>query len=388
MLTVATVFLDGEISGTPRRIYRISRYLDQKRFRSVVIIPKADGEFAALLRTIGATVFEVDNLVRPRRTLRVGATANWITRILPNILRVRSILSAERADVMHAYGMSQITGPLACLGLPTKVVWHINDDSVPSFIGRRFVRVMRVLSDRVTVSSRALAAKYFSRRAVANLGHNDVLYSTVDVLHFKPTLSRTECRRQLGIRPEEPVIGMIGNVAPAKGQREFIRAAALLKRRISTGVRFLMAGRALELRADYAEEVKSLIESHDLTGQLIQLGYRNDIPDLLNAIDILVVPSIWEPLGVIVMEAMAIGTPIVASNSGGVPEMIRNGQEGVLVPPMCPEAIADAVEMLLQKPEIALTLAKNGHARLRSTFAPEIAAETYERLYAELVGQS
>jgi glycosyltransferase involved in cell wall biosynthesis len=118
---------------------------------------------------------------------------------------------------------------------------------------------------------------------------------------------------------------------------------------------------------------------------VITLGYRNDIPNLLDAMDILVVPSLWEPLGVIVMEGMAMKKPIVATNAGGVPEMVRDGKEALLVPPSAPTAIAEAVESLFKSEQMAQRLADAGFERLRSTFAPESAASRYQEVYMKLL---
>jgi glycosyltransferase involved in cell wall biosynthesis len=284
--------------------------------------------------------------------------------------------------------MSQVIAPLASIGLTCKVVWHINDDSVPTGLGRPFLKVMQWMSDRVTVSSGALAGKYFGAKDAVGLGLTDILYSTVDLDDFKATRPRDATRAAFGIEPADVVVGMIGNVAPAKGQREFIEAAGLLSKRTGKRVRFLMVGRTLPLRVGYADEVKRLVDRLGLGTQLVQLGYRNDIPDLLAAMDILVVPSLWEPLGVIVMEGMAMSKPIVASNTGGIPEMVCDGRDALLIPPSNPAAMAQAVESLLDSPQFALRLAESAHARMKATFAPEAAAAMYEHLYFRLLNQT
>ena len=245
---------------------------------------------------------------------------------------------------------------------------------------------MRGLSDRVTVSSRALAERYFGREGATCASSTDVLYSTVDLDDFKATRPREATRAELGICRDEVVIGMVGNVTPAKGQKDFVQAAALLCGQTGRRLRFLMAGRSLPLKVEYAREVESLVERLGLGSQVIKLGYRNDVPNLLDAMDVMVVPSLWEPLGVIVMEGMAMKKAIVATNAGGIPEMVRDGQEALLVPPSRPEAMAQALRALIESPQLAQRLAKSGCARLKSAFAPEAAAAKYEELYIGLLG--
>jgi glycosyltransferase involved in cell wall biosynthesis len=148
-----------------------------------------------------------------------------------------------------------------------------------------------------------------------------------------------------------------------------------------------MAGRTLALKAAYALELDRLIERLGIGPQVIKVGYRNDVPNLLDGMDVLVVPSLWEPLGVIVMEGMAMKKAMVATDAGGIPEMLRDGREALLVPPSAPAAIAAAVELLIQSPDLARRLAEAASARLKSAFAPEAAAAKYERLYTSLIGE-
>ncbi len=194
-------------------------------------------------------------------------------------------------------------------------------------------------------------------------------------------------RADLGLRDDEKLIGMIGNFEPSKGHLDFLNAAAILKRQSNHPVRFLIAGRELELRHPYALQVKERIEQLQLVGDVILAGYRSDIPDLLSAIDVLVVPSIWEPLGVIVMEGMAAGKPVVATNAGGIPEMLRHNEHGLLFPPHDADNLASCVEFLLDNPEIAHGFGKTAKARIWNGFTPEKAANAYERVYFSLMAE-
>jgi glycosyltransferase involved in cell wall biosynthesis len=119
-----------------------------------------------------------------------------------------------------------------------------------------------------------------------------------------------------------------------------------------------------------------------LRDRLHLLGLRDDIETLLRAADVFVQPSRSEGLPLAVLEAMAVGLPVVASRVGGIPEAVRDGETGVLVPPSQPAALAEELRKLLESPERRLELARAGRRRVREAFSLEAMLEKYLALYA------
>ncbi|MCL4552105.1 MAG: glycosyltransferase, partial [Candidatus Marsarchaeota archaeon] len=192
-------------------------------------------------------------------------------------------------------------------------------------------------------------------------------------------------RAKLGLQDNERLIGMIGHFHWFKGHLDFLGAAAILKERTAHRLKFLIVGRELELRRSYPLLVKEKIDRLQLNEEMILAGYRKDVPDLLNAMDVLVVPSIYEPLGVIVMEGMAAGKPIVASRVGGIPEMVIDGEHALLFPSRDVQCLAACIERLLDEPELVRDLGAKARARVCERFSPEMAAAAYEHLYDSIL---
>lgn len=383
VITIATVFLDEKISGTPRRILRICKYLDRSRFRPVVVIPKGDGEFAQLLREIDVTVHEVSNLKRPRYSLDPRLFLEWIWNLPTNLKDVQQILQDEKVDIVHAYGLTQITGPLSAHACGTRLVWHINDDATPKPLAHLLIRLIKKPQDRIVLTSKALGEHYFGAQ------HSwqekmDILYSTVDLHDFYPKKDRNLIRQELGVDDNEILVGMLANFNPMKGHIVFLEAAALLSQDFSK-LKFLIGGRKLDLRRSYYNKVKERIDRLGLANKVIMVGYRQDVPDVLNALDVLVVPSTWEPLGVIVMEGMAASKPIVATDAGGIPEMIDNGVHGLLFPSEDRDKLVASVSRTLTDPALAQRLSSNAHERVWKEFSPERAAAAYEHVYSSIL---
>jgi glycosyltransferase involved in cell wall biosynthesis len=179
-----------------------------------------------------------------------------------------------------------------------------------------------------------------------------VVHPPVDLDRYRPEGDRAAVRRRLGLG-DVPVVGVVAQLTPWKGQETAVRALPAI-RACHPGARLLLAGEAVFVeratRYDNRAYIASLHRTIDELGLgscVTFLGQRDDVPDVLRALDVLLVPSWEEPFGLVMIEAMAVGTPVVATNCGGPAEVIRNGENGRLVAPDRPEAWAEAAAELL-----------------------------------------
>ena len=184
-------------------------------------------------------------------------------------------------------------------------------------------------------------------------------------------------RRDLGVTPERPLIGMVANVRASKGHEFFIRAARMVADQQPEAF-FVISG---DLHPELAPPLFRLVEELRLTNHLKFIGFRQDVPALLSDLDIFVLPSTSEGFPLVVLEAMAASRPIVASNCGGVSEMIRNGETGLLVPIGNAEAIARQVSALLHDRRRAAALGAAAHREVSDHFSMEQMIARYEQLY-------
>src|SRR5262249_40268013 len=139
---------------------------------------------------------------------------------------------------------------------------------------------------------------------------------------------------------------IVARLHPEKGYEYLFRALAWLKNALDRPVLLLVAGRG-PLEGQYREEARAA-RCDDVVRFL---GFRGDVPDLMAAADLVVLPSVAEAFGIVLTEALYLGTPVVASNVGGIPEIVTDGIDGVLVPPADSDALAGAIATLLQDPE-------------------------------------
>lgn len=180
---------------------------------------------------------------------------------------------------------------------------------------------------------------------------------------------------------ERPIICMVTRFTPEKGCQYFIEAAKIVTRRISKA-NFLIIGGALTSREKGMErELKNLIKKIKVSNQVLFIGFHADVMKILSGVDILVLPSLSEGFGLVILEAMATKRPVVASNVGGILEVVVDGETGFLVPPKNPEAIAEKVIFLLKNPQIAKKMGEKGYLRVKENFTQERMVREYEKLY-------
>jgi glycosyltransferase involved in cell wall biosynthesis len=223
--------------------------------------------------------------------------------------------------------------------------------------------------------------------------HVEVVANAVELDRFDPCLvSRGQARGRLGLGRGEPVLGVVGQVTPWKAQSDAIRATSQLVSRWPD-LKLLVVGsvkfRTGSTRYDndaYMASLHRLVEELDLRDHVCFLGEREDVPDVLRALDLLLVPSWEEPFGRVVIEAMAMRTPVVATSLGGPAEVIDDGVDGRLLRPCDPGRWARAIEGLLADPGRLEAMGLAGRAKAVKRFdqrsqAARI-AELYERLLA------
>jgi glycosyltransferase involved in cell wall biosynthesis len=186
-------------------------------------------------------------------------------------------------------------------------------------------------------------------------------------------------RHELGVEADDFLVGNVGRLALQKGQRHLIAAMPLLLERVPRAHAVIAGGGDLE---DY---LRDLAEEAGVAERVHVLGPRKDVPALMHAIDAFAMPSIWEGFGLVLLEAMAAGRPIVASRVATIPEVVVDGETGLLVAPGDPRALADALAVLAHQPALARQLGEAGRERLRRQFSIEKMVGDTESLYRELL---
>ncbi len=297
---------------------------------------------------------------------------------LASALRIASVTRAIRPHVVHWHAArAHALGAIAALFAPgpKRVLSRRVDFRVRGSLGSRLlyslpVEAIVAISDGV---KEALVQSGIPRDGIR------VIPSGIDFAPFDTPFDRAAARARLGLAPEQVLAIQVAALAPHKSQTTLLKSAALLREQAPRLVIWI-AGEG-SLRDSLTAEHARL----ELGDRVRFLGFRDDIPDLLRAADLFVLSSYLEGLGTSILDAMAAGLPVVATSVGGVPEIVKDGETGILVPPLEPEALAHALARMADDSGMRDRLGSNGRSLARSYDADRTAFRTRE-LYLEVLG--
>jgi glycosyltransferase involved in cell wall biosynthesis len=301
---------------------------------------------------------------------RPGLDPGWV-------IRFARRLSRERIDVLHSheFGMNSYGGAAALISrTPAISTIHGRHWVVDRLRRRVAYRVLRALGIPVVAVSRDLAGFLEQRLGLAP-GRLEVVHNGIPI---EPALGteeraarRAALRSELGVPPKLPLLIAVGNLYPVKDHATLLRALSLLP-----DAWLAIAGRGGE-----EENLRRLARELGIAERVHLLGLRDDIPRLLAAGDVFVQPSRSEGLPLAVLEAMAQGIPVVATDVGGVGEAVSDAETGYLVRPGDPAGLATAVGRILDSPDRGAALAAAANARVREEFSVEHMLARYRELY-------
>jgi L-malate glycosyltransferase len=318
------------------------------------------------------------------RALAEMAIAGW---------QVRRAAASHRADLVHANSIrAGLVLALARLGRTSRVV-HVRDCLPPSRMGDAALRLFARTATRVIANSNYTAA---SVRAAAPHADIDVVHNPVELARFDPQqIDRSAARARLGEAGADGrlLLGVVAQLSPWKGQDTAIEALARL---VGQGLdaHLLLVGAAKFVarstrfdNEDYVAGLRELVARIGLEGRVSWLGEREDVPELIRAMDVLLLPSWEEPFGRALIEAMALGVPVVATDVGGPMEIVEQGRQGYLVAPRRADDWAQAIERLARSPDEAAAMGRAGRERARALFTIDrhvrATLDVYERAIAD-----
>ena len=369
-LRVALVFEFGSLNGGEHSMLGV---LDQLQGRAVEFIALAPGEgpLKAGLESRGIRTLPFD--VRDPGGHR---------RSREELLReLRSKLAETNCDLVHgnSLSMGRLTGVIA-EHLPVPCVAHLRD----------IIKLRNSAVRDLNGNARLVAVSQATREYHMAQGLSEerllTIYNGVDTERFQPRPSDGELRRELGLSPGDFLVLTVGQIGLRKGQDILAEAAALLRPKLPNA-HYLLAGQRCSNKEEslrFEEQVIARLRNLGAGGHLHLLGYREDMPRLMNAADVLVHPAHQEPLGRVLLEAAAAGLPIIATDVGGTGEILRDGESALLVPPADPKSLAEAILKLAGDPKLQSRLANKARQRMLNDFPIQTAANNLHALWNEV----
>lgn len=291
------------------------------------------------------------------------------------LLRLRALMRARRVDLVHTH--SSVDSWLATVAAKSLRLPVVRSRHVTIPILKRRALIYR-LADHVIATGDAVAARV--RDVGIPASRISAISAGVDTTRFHPGVSGRSVREELGLAAGGAVVGLVANVRGSKGHAVFLEAAREVLR-AQPDARFLIVGGGVGF-----DDVRRRVREMGLESRVIMTGFRRDIPEVMAALDVLVLPSTKsEATSQVIPQALAVGTPVAAAATGGIPEIVRDGETGRLVEPGDAAALARAILSLLDEPERARAMALAGQALIRARYSADVSMSATTDVYRSLL---
>ena len=393
----------GVVGGSLTGLYHMIRGLDRTRFEPAMVLyePKA---IEAELRALAVPVHHVHRHRVPkehallrydgyhrarafsgvRSLLGFGRQAlRLAVEELPAAMRLASVIRSEKPSLVHLGNgvRANFDGVLACWLTGTRCVCHVKGFEKYSARERWIAPHIDTLVCMTTA-----VEEHCTRNGVRGR-RTEVVYDALDEAAFAPRRPAAAVRAELGITNGAPCLGVIGNIQEWKGQAVLVEAMARVVKAVPEA-RGLIIGGVHRTGAAYCEQLQARIRELDLNGCLSLTGFRHDVADLMNAVDVVVHTSVRpEPFGRVILEGMLLGKAVVATAAGGVPELIHDGETGFLVPPGDGARLAERLIPLLQDAALRLGVGRRAQAWAREHCSLQRHVGAMSAIYEELTNR-
>lgn len=348
-----------EHTGAPTMACNLALALNRSKFYPIVVFPSF-GPLSLKLKQGGIEVYELG-----------------IHRFnLDSVEPIANLILETRSGLVHVNSIEGYAGVLAARRARKPVVWNIREmlDSYPTQERESYLD----MANRIACVSFACAEKV---RPFVEPSKLAVIYNGISTNYFSEYVGASEAAGLLD-RSSDKVVSMIGDFYPGKGHNFLLQAAKRVLEKHPETV-FVLVGHDVD--AEYKESLVDFCRAHNILDSVRFLRSQDDVRPVLDMSAVVVSPSLAESFGILLVEAMAMKKPIVATRVGGIPEVVIDGESGILVPPQDASSLAEAIIKLLQSTELAKRYCEAGFERVSSLFDISRMAHNFENLYLSLL---
>lgn len=363
MIKVIHVLSDMKIGGAGSWLLNLLSAADKESFDIKVILPKGS-MLIDRVEELGSEVIPVDGM--RDRSFDAGA-----------IGQIFKIIKKEQPNIVHTH--ASLSARLAAKMARVKVIntKHCIDSRKTGINKLAASFLNNLLSDEIIAVSTAV-----KRNMIENGVSGDkisVIYGGITPIIELDSEGKSLARKKWGIGPEDIAVGIVARLAEVKGHKYFIDAAEIISRD-NDNVKFIIAG-----IGPMEQELRSLVRRRGLTDKVIFTGFAENVYEIFNIIDINVISSLSEALCLSLIEGMYIGKPSVATNTGGIPEVVEDGYNGFIVPVGNSSALAEGILKLIKDPELRNTMGDRGRKKAVRDFSADVMAKDIQKLYETVI---
>jgi glycosyltransferase involved in cell wall biosynthesis len=374
---VANITLDGRVAGPQNQIIQVAEGLKKHSIDTVVFLPKEDSHI--VYSKLVERNIRVKRLTLHHLTTHKLHLIGYVLFFLPELFSLSRHLRREKVTLVHCNGAWQIKGIIAGKIARIKVIWHLQDTCMPLTMKTLFKVLASFLCDGLIFSGKSVKDYYlnvngFSAKKMAEI------QAPVDTSRFNPDHVPPDNRM-----PNTPgiTISTVGYINPLKGIEYFIEMARILNTQYKN-LHFYIVGPELDSQRTYSREITRLSNQYVLKNVHFY-GICDDVPRILKGTNIYVCSSVTEASPMSVWEAMAMRKAIVSTDVGDVKRFIKDGENGFIVPPRDPGALAEKVSILIENEELRDNFGTRARAAAVRHLDVGICADKHRRFYLEVL---
>lgn len=330
--------------------------------------------------------------IAEKKGVRLFPLASLIRKIDPvqdfiAFISLMKLMIREKPDAVHTHSSKAgFLGRWAAWLARVPIIVHTPHGHVfhghfSNIVSKLFMLIEKI-SDTITDCTIALTEgerKDYIRLSVCADAKLTTIHSGVDVETFmNPAIDLNQKRKSLNIETDDRVVGTVGWLLPIKGPVYLLKAMQWVWQK-HPDVKLMFVG-----KGELEVELRTMAKEIGYEDRVLFPGWRSDVHEIMPVFDIFVLPSLNEGMGRVIVEAMAAGKPVVASRTGGIPDLVINGKTGYMVEPGDSEGLAEAINHLLENPDLSQAMGREGRQRCH-LFSEELMIEKIDRLYQKLL---
>jgi glycosyltransferase involved in cell wall biosynthesis len=369
------------VSGSGINTFLTMRDVDRSRFDAELACAPG-GDLENLVRDAGLTFHSFPNFVQPLDPIND----------LLALIRLTRFLFEKKYHIVHTHNsktgfIGRLAGRMARVPVVIHTVhgfsFHDRETAWRRRLFRGLERMAARWCDRMIFISQPLIDWAVNENILRDRKIAAKIYSGIEIGQFRPATARDKQknRKKWEISENEPVVGIVSKLWEGKGHATLIESFSIVRKKMGKG-RLVVVG-----EGPIQGDLERLARRKGLQDLVIFTGFQKDVAAMISMFDVSVLPSFFEGMGRVLLESMAMGIAVIGSNVGGIPDLVRHGKEGFLVPPGDENALAAAIEALFEDPDFTEKMGRAGIERVSEKFSAKAMVRQIEALYLSMLAK-
>lgn len=380
MKNILFVHQSAEMYGSDKVLLYLVNGMAAHGLNPIVLLPE-EGPLLTALQECGVETQIVPVTKLDRKTLSPIGLLRLPWSLYKSITGINRAVAGRKIDLIYSNTLAVLGAAVWALLMRKPHVWHVHEILLsPTVVRKGFPWMVRLLADKAICNS-TMTSNWLLAEQPRLAAKTVVIWNGQAPRPEPNTPAATQVRAKLGIAPDDLVVTLMGRINRWKGQALFIETANLLRQRDIRNVHFLIVGSAVAGQENLVEELRDKIAQSSVAAHMHILAFTHDVWSVWDASDIAVVPSTEpEPFGMVAIEAMASGKPVVVAAHGGLLDIVEDGVSGLQFEASNASKFADAMERLLRSADLRHQLGLAGKQRQEAVFSLHSQVESTAKL--------